>query len=37
MVRPVTTLLTRAEARARIALDGRAPEDVPEVADWRAR
>jgi DNA/RNA-binding domain of Phe-tRNA-synthetase-like protein len=29
-------LLARAETRARIALDGRAPEDVPEVADWRA-
>jgi DNA/RNA-binding domain of Phe-tRNA-synthetase-like protein len=28
-------LLARAEARARIALDGRAPEDVPRVADWR--
>jgi DNA/RNA-binding domain of Phe-tRNA-synthetase-like protein len=28
-------LLARAEARARITLDGRAPEDVPEVADWR--
>jgi DNA/RNA-binding domain of Phe-tRNA-synthetase-like protein len=29
-------LLTQAEIRARIALDGRAPEDVPQVADWRA-
>jgi DNA/RNA-binding domain of Phe-tRNA-synthetase-like protein len=29
-------LLARAETRAQIALDGRAPEDVPEVADWRA-
>ena len=29
-------LLARAEIRARIALDGRAPEDVPHVADWRA-
>jgi DNA/RNA-binding domain of Phe-tRNA-synthetase-like protein len=29
-------LLARAEIRARTALDGRAPEDVPEVADWRA-
>jgi DNA/RNA-binding domain of Phe-tRNA-synthetase-like protein len=29
-------LLARAEARARITLDGRAPEDVPQVADWRA-
>jgi DNA/RNA-binding domain of Phe-tRNA-synthetase-like protein len=29
-------LLARAEIRARITLDGRAPEDVPEVADWRA-
>jgi DNA/RNA-binding domain of Phe-tRNA-synthetase-like protein len=28
-------LLARAETRARIALDGRAPEDVPQVADWR--
>jgi DNA/RNA-binding domain of Phe-tRNA-synthetase-like protein len=28
-------LLARAESRARAALDGRAPEDVPEVADWR--
>jgi len=28
-------LLAAAEARARTALDGRAPEDVPEVADWR--
>jgi len=28
-------LLARAEARARIALDGRVPEDVPQVADWR--
>jgi DNA/RNA-binding domain of Phe-tRNA-synthetase-like protein len=28
-------LLARAEARARIALDGRAPEDVPQVAGWR--
>ena len=29
-------LLARAENRARITLDGRAPEDVPQVADWRA-
>jgi DNA/RNA-binding domain of Phe-tRNA-synthetase-like protein len=29
-------LLAQAEYRARITLDGRAPEDVPEVADWRA-
>ena len=29
-------LLARAEIRARITLDGRAPEDVPQVADWRA-
>jgi len=29
-------LLARAETRARITLDGRAPEDVPQVADWRA-
>lgn len=29
-------LLARAETRARIALGGRAPEDVPQVADWRA-
>ena len=28
-------LLARAESRARAALDGRAPQDVPEVADWR--
>jgi DNA/RNA-binding domain of Phe-tRNA-synthetase-like protein len=28
-------LLARAEIRARITLDGRAPEDVPHVADWR--
>jgi DNA/RNA-binding domain of Phe-tRNA-synthetase-like protein len=28
-------LLARAEIRARAALDGRAPEDVPQVADWR--
>ena len=28
-------LLARAETRARTALDGRAPEDVPQVADWR--
>jgi DNA/RNA-binding domain of Phe-tRNA-synthetase-like protein len=28
-------LLARAEIRARITLDGRAPEDVPQVADWR--
>ena len=28
-------LLARAEIRARTALDGRAPEDVPQVADWR--
>ena len=28
-------LLAAAEARARTALGGRAPEDVPEVADWR--
>jgi DNA/RNA-binding domain of Phe-tRNA-synthetase-like protein len=29
-------LLARAESRARITLDGRAPEDMPQVADWRA-
>jgi DNA/RNA-binding domain of Phe-tRNA-synthetase-like protein len=29
-------LLARAEIRARITLGGRAPEDVPQVADWRA-
>jgi len=29
-------LLARAEIRARARLDGRVPEDVPEVADWRA-
>lgn len=29
-------LLSQAEIRARIALGGRAPEDVPQVADWRA-
>jgi DNA/RNA-binding domain of Phe-tRNA-synthetase-like protein len=29
-------ILAQAEARARTALAGRAPEDVPEVADWRA-
>ena len=29
-------LLARAEIRARITLDGRAPEDLPQVADWRA-
>jgi DNA/RNA-binding domain of Phe-tRNA-synthetase-like protein len=29
-------LLARAEIRARVTLDGRAPEDVPQVADWRA-
>jgi DNA/RNA-binding domain of Phe-tRNA-synthetase-like protein len=29
-------LLARAEARARTTLDGRAPEDLPRVADWRA-
>jgi DNA/RNA-binding domain of Phe-tRNA-synthetase-like protein len=28
-------LLARAETRARAVLDGRAPEDMPEVADWR--
>ncbi len=28
-------LLARAETRARTALDGRAPEDVPQVGDWR--
>ena len=28
-------LLARAESRARAALGGRAPQDVPEVADWR--
>jgi hypothetical protein len=28
-------LLSRAEIRARVTLDGRAPEDVPQVADWR--
>ena len=29
-------LLARAGIRARTALGGRAPEDVPQVADWRA-
>ncbi len=29
-------LLARAETRARITLDGRAPEDVPQVTGWRA-
>jgi DNA/RNA-binding domain of Phe-tRNA-synthetase-like protein len=29
-------LLAQAEIRARITLLGRAPEDVPQVADWRA-
>jgi DNA/RNA-binding domain of Phe-tRNA-synthetase-like protein len=29
-------LLTRAAIRARNTLDGRAPEDVPQVAGWRA-
>ena len=29
-------LLAHAEVRARAALDGRAPDDVPQVADWRA-
>jgi DNA/RNA-binding domain of Phe-tRNA-synthetase-like protein len=29
-------LLAQAELRARAALGGRAPEDVPQVADWRA-
>jgi len=29
-------LLSQAELRARIALGGRAPDDVPQVADWRA-
>jgi DNA/RNA-binding domain of Phe-tRNA-synthetase-like protein len=29
-------LLARAESRARITLGGRAPEDAPQVADWRA-
>lgn len=29
-------LLTRAETRARVTLAGRAPEDMPQVADWRA-
>jgi DNA/RNA-binding domain of Phe-tRNA-synthetase-like protein len=29
-------LLSRAELRARTTLGGRAPEDVPQVADWRA-
>jgi DNA/RNA-binding domain of Phe-tRNA-synthetase-like protein len=28
-------LLARAETRARTALDGRAPEEVPQVAGWR--
>jgi DNA/RNA-binding domain of Phe-tRNA-synthetase-like protein len=28
-------LLARAQDRARVTLDGRAPEDVPQVADWR--
>jgi DNA/RNA-binding domain of Phe-tRNA-synthetase-like protein len=29
-------LLAHAEIRARASLDGRAPEDLPHVADWRA-
>jgi DNA/RNA-binding domain of Phe-tRNA-synthetase-like protein len=29
-------LLAGAEARARVTLDGQAPEDLPRVADWRA-
>ena len=29
-------LLTQAETLAQITLDGRAPEDVPQIADWRA-
>ena len=29
-------LLAQAEIRARVTLDGRVPEDVPQVADWRA-
>ena len=29
-------MLAGAEIRARVALDGRAPEEVPQVADWRA-
>lgn len=29
-------LLAQAEIRARIALDGRVPEDLPQIADWRA-
>jgi DNA/RNA-binding domain of Phe-tRNA-synthetase-like protein len=29
-------LLAQAETRARITLDGRAPEGVPQVADWRS-
>src|SRR5215471_5793477 len=29
-------LLTQAETQAQITLDGRAPEDVPQIADWRA-
>ena len=29
-------LLARAEIRARVTLGGRAPEDVPQVAGWRA-
>jgi DNA/RNA-binding domain of Phe-tRNA-synthetase-like protein len=29
-------LLARAEIRARVTLDGRPPEDVPHLADWRA-
>lgn len=29
-------LLARAERRARISLNGRAPEDVPQVVGWRA-
>jgi hypothetical protein len=28
-------LLARAQTRPRLALDGRAPENVPQVADWR--
>ena len=29
-------LLAQAQIRARSTLDGRAPEDLPQVADWRA-
>jgi DNA/RNA-binding domain of Phe-tRNA-synthetase-like protein len=35
-LRPDYSVLMMAESRARKTLDGRAPEDAPRVADWRA-